>query len=513
MHNKESGKGECIPKLKEIIKSKIHTTVCVGDYENDISMIKIADKGFAVQNAIDQVKRVASCTTVSNNDDAIAHIIYGLQVENNKKGKGGCKMENKRDKNITGTYIQSSYNARESTVLPPIEKVEIGSRGEFIVNGKPFIPIMSWLQAPESEYCSFNYLKSLNFNTFMGTTKGVTPLEHAEEAKKAGGYAVVCQHTPEQVVGAVGHSHILAWHHSDEPDMPCKNNEGIYMPRQNPETIMECYKFMRSNGINRPVFVTFTGNFMEEFQNHYDVPKKKEVYSQMVNAADVVGFDVYPIFGYGTPGWLNHPASGVKQLIQIAESRPVFIWIESGKGSKWMPYEKQPDVLPHHTHYQVWSALINGATAIGYFTHAWFPEFTSFAPTQGMKDELFQLNGQITRLSQAILAPYTNRNITVEITSNDGGNKLLLNRYMATEHEDYLYLFVQNADLGANSEKLKQYDSINPRGGSARIEVEGLFENSTVEVIDEGREITASKGCFSDKFEPLCEHIYRIRIR
>lgn len=88
----------------------------------------------------------------------------------------------------------------------------------------------------------------------------------------------------------------------------------------------------------------------------------------MVNAADVVGFDVYPIFGYGTPGWLNHPASGVKQLIQIAESRPVFIWIESGKGSKWMPYEKQPDVLPHHTHYQVWSALINGATAIGYFT-------------------------------------------------------------------------------------------------------------------------------------------------
>lgn len=80
MIGRESGKGECIFKLKKILNREIHTTVCVGDYENDISMIKMADNGFAVQNAIDEVKQIADFITVSNNDDAIAHIIYGLQV-------------------------------------------------------------------------------------------------------------------------------------------------------------------------------------------------------------------------------------------------------------------------------------------------------------------------------------------------------------------------------------------------------------------------------------------------
>lgn len=80
MHSKESGKGEFVCKLKMFLNREIHTTICVGDYENDISMIKMADYGFAVQNAIAQVKQVADFITVSNNDDAIAHIIYGLQV-------------------------------------------------------------------------------------------------------------------------------------------------------------------------------------------------------------------------------------------------------------------------------------------------------------------------------------------------------------------------------------------------------------------------------------------------
>lgn len=397
-----------------------------------------------------------------------------------------------------------------SVTLPAIENVEIGSRVEFMVNGKPFIPIMSWAQQPESEYCSFGYLRSLNFNTFMGTTKDVTPLEQAEAAKEAGGYAVVRQHAPEQVAEAAGHSHILAWHHLDEPDLPREKEEGVYVPRQNPEMIKEGYQFLRVNNIGRPVFVTFSAHFMKELQDRYNDQKKKELYPPLVNAADVVGFDMYPIYGWGMPCRLNYTASGVKQLKQLAGGRPIYAWIETCKGSRWMPYEEQPDVLPEHTRYQVWSALISGATAIGYFTHAWFPEYASFAPTQAMRDELARLNGQITRLSGAILAPYSSRNISVEISCDEEGISLQ-NRFMATEYENYLYLFVQNADLGANAESLGKYDQINPRGGTARIEVEGLREGSVIEVIDEDRVITASAGYFRDEFGPLCEHIYRIR--
>ena len=54
------------------------TLVCVGDYENDIEMIKEADIGYAVGNAIDDVKAVADRITVSVNDAAIARIIEEL---------------------------------------------------------------------------------------------------------------------------------------------------------------------------------------------------------------------------------------------------------------------------------------------------------------------------------------------------------------------------------------------------------------------------------------------------
>ena len=54
------------------------TLVCVGDYENDIEMIKEADIGYAVGNAIDEVKAIADRITVSVNDAAIARIIEEL---------------------------------------------------------------------------------------------------------------------------------------------------------------------------------------------------------------------------------------------------------------------------------------------------------------------------------------------------------------------------------------------------------------------------------------------------
>ncbi len=50
-------------------------TICVGDFENDISMLKIADIGYAVSNACESAKAVAARITVSNDESAIAKII------------------------------------------------------------------------------------------------------------------------------------------------------------------------------------------------------------------------------------------------------------------------------------------------------------------------------------------------------------------------------------------------------------------------------------------------------
>ena len=62
--------------LKEYTGS--HTLVCVGDFENDADMISVADIGYAVENAEENVKSIADRVTVDVKDGAIAKIISEL---------------------------------------------------------------------------------------------------------------------------------------------------------------------------------------------------------------------------------------------------------------------------------------------------------------------------------------------------------------------------------------------------------------------------------------------------
>ena len=69
-------KGTCARYLANHLGA--HTLVCVGDYENDISMIKEADIGYAVANACESLKSVADRITNEKVGGAIAEIIYSL---------------------------------------------------------------------------------------------------------------------------------------------------------------------------------------------------------------------------------------------------------------------------------------------------------------------------------------------------------------------------------------------------------------------------------------------------
>ena len=73
-----TSKGDAIERLRELYGGRIKTVIAVGDYENDIDMIKNADIGYAVANAVDEVKAVADRITVSCHDHAIAAIIKEL---------------------------------------------------------------------------------------------------------------------------------------------------------------------------------------------------------------------------------------------------------------------------------------------------------------------------------------------------------------------------------------------------------------------------------------------------
>ena len=77
MHVKGSGKDAGLRFLRDYLPG-IHTTIAVGNYENDTPMIREADIGCAVENALLSVKDAADRVIVSHMDHALAYIIETL---------------------------------------------------------------------------------------------------------------------------------------------------------------------------------------------------------------------------------------------------------------------------------------------------------------------------------------------------------------------------------------------------------------------------------------------------
>ncbi len=73
-----SGKGEAVATFKKLLGDRAATVVAAGDYENDIDMLRAADIGYAVANALPSVKAAADRITVDCRENAIAKIIEDL---------------------------------------------------------------------------------------------------------------------------------------------------------------------------------------------------------------------------------------------------------------------------------------------------------------------------------------------------------------------------------------------------------------------------------------------------
>jgi len=76
-------KGSGVRKLLEITDYGEKYIVAVGDYNNDLEMVKDADLGVAVANAEDIVKNAADLTVCDNNSGAVYEIVAYLKSWNN----------------------------------------------------------------------------------------------------------------------------------------------------------------------------------------------------------------------------------------------------------------------------------------------------------------------------------------------------------------------------------------------------------------------------------------------
>ena len=77
---KNSGKGLAIKKLAELLETD--KTVAIGDFYNDISMFEEAKVGIAVSNACKEAIDCADYVTVSNEESAIAKVIFDIEKGN-----------------------------------------------------------------------------------------------------------------------------------------------------------------------------------------------------------------------------------------------------------------------------------------------------------------------------------------------------------------------------------------------------------------------------------------------
>lgn len=73
------GKGTAISTLTQHLGLDINKTVAIGDYNNDISMFDVARIGIAVSNACKEALAAADFITVSNEEHAVAKVIYDLE--------------------------------------------------------------------------------------------------------------------------------------------------------------------------------------------------------------------------------------------------------------------------------------------------------------------------------------------------------------------------------------------------------------------------------------------------
>lgn len=262
------------------------------------------------------------------------------------------------------------------------------------------------------------------------------------------------------------------------------------VPRAMPAETMEKYKRMKAADPARPVFMTLTGHFHPFFKKWSD--EQRAMYPDYVKAADVVGYDIYPIYGWNKPEWIHLVHEATDLLVRMAGKRPVYAWIETSKGGQWTgALARQKEVTPTHIRAEVWMAICRGATAIGYFTHIWKPSYRQFGVPEANRQALREINEQITRLAPAILGEAPKR--TVSIAAHNGAKI----DAMAKQSAAGLYIFAVNYD-----EKLKT--------ARVTVKVEGLAAGAEVVVVDEGRTIRSDDGSFADTFAPLAVHIYRL---
>lgn len=81
--NRDVDKGASLVRLGEMLNITTDEMIAVGDSYNDLTMIKTAGMGVAMDNAVPEVKAAAQKITLSNTENGVAAVVKELLLQNN----------------------------------------------------------------------------------------------------------------------------------------------------------------------------------------------------------------------------------------------------------------------------------------------------------------------------------------------------------------------------------------------------------------------------------------------
>ena len=337
---------------------------------------------------------------------------------------------------VTSSAGPTTRTKLSFTTMPAPEHVQ-GSieDGVLLVNGEPFFPVLAWQQCPDQ------WTESLaaGINVFAVGSPCASP---SSTASALAGQALVA--------ATDGGPGLLGSFYPDEAD--ARGLTGTSLPAL-------------PAGIR---FLTLTAHFASMAA---PLPSGRGMYPGLVAAADVVGFDFYPLQEICNRALLPADFDAQRELEALAPGKPTFQWIEA----RGMRCGTSPGVAitPATIRTESWLALAAGAHGLGFFPPDW---------DYGAASVIRGISTRIRQLEPALLQP-------AQPVSIEAGPDV---RASARAYHDAVYVIVVNAGT---------------RASDVRLTVPGLGER-TLNVLGSPTRIRAKGDAFTDRLGPLHVRIY-----
>jgi hypothetical protein len=287
---------------------------------------------------------------------------------------------------ISGARATTAFTFQ--TASSPTAVAASAADGVIRVNDGAFFPLMSWKACPDHWTLSV----ADGIDLFGGNEcTGLSALTAG-----IAGQALAAGTSEDPAVDAPS---LLGWFYPDEADARGLTN---LTPT--------------GSGLH---FLTLTQHF---FSGAAPLPAGRSMYPSLIAAADVVGFDLYPLQELCRPDFLAADFDAQQQLVQLTGGKPTFQWIEVRE----MKCPGVP-VTAATIKAESWLALAGGAHGLGFFPNDWDAQ---------TGEAIAAVAARVHQLEPALLAPA--EPVQVESSSPDV-------RASARTFHGARYVFVINA--------------------------------------------------------------------